>query len=116
MASGAKGGQAGKASISKCGRKRWAITLAVAVLGMGTVSARAVDFFDWLGELNNPVPAPYVVAPTLNNANAAGVIALLTARETARQPTAGKNRNEVGLCGGRPHELSTADFNAVFHQ
>src|SRR5258708_4320200 len=115
MASGAKGGQAGKASTSKIGRKRWAIALAAAVLGMGTVSARAVDFFDWLGEINNPVPAPYVAPLTLNNATAAGVAAALTAREAAGQSTAVKIRNEVNLGGVGPNDLSTANFNLIFN-
>jgi len=82
---------------------------------MGTVSARAVDFFDWLGETTNPVPAPYVTAPTLNNANAASVAAFLAAREAAGQPTAVKIRNEVNLGGAGPNDLSTANFNLIFN-
>src|SRR5437588_2579320 len=61
------------------GRKRWAVALAAALMSLGGSSARAADFFDWLGEIPNPNPAPYVTAPTLNDTTAPAVSAYFAA-------------------------------------
>ncbi len=89
------------------GAKRWAIALTVAAMGLGTVSARAADFFDWLGETTAPVSPPYVTAPTLNDADAAGVNAFLTAQAALGQPLAVKVRHGT--------VLSAATVNTIFN-
>src|SRR4051794_12828431 len=91
---GALTGQANRAANRKIGRKHWATALLAAALSLGTVgSASAADFFDWLGEVNNPAGAGYVTAPTLDDANAAGVKAFLNQQATLGKPLAVKIRD-----------------------
>jgi hypothetical protein len=90
MARGDQGGAAFKKS------NRWAIVLAAALAGVGTFSARAVDFFDWLGETATPNTTPYITAPTLNDSTALAVKAFLLA-EPAGTALAVKVRNGVTL-------------------
>jgi hypothetical protein len=100
MTRGDQGGAAFKKS------KRWALVLAAALAGVGTFSARAVDFFDWLGETNAPNTAPYVTAPTLNDSTAAAVKAFLVA-EPAGTALAVKVRAGT--------TLSAATINLIFN-
>lgn len=76
------------------GRKRWAVALIAAALSFGAVgTSRADDFFDWLGEVHNPNTAPYVTAPTLDDANAAGVNNFLNQQAALGKPLAVKIRD-----------------------
>ena len=78
------------------GRKRGALVLALAVLGLSTISARATDFFDW-GAVNTPVNPAYVQTPPLTDANASQVKAFLTSQIASGKTTAVQVRAGVTL-------------------
>ncbi len=84
------------------GRRRLALALSVAMLGLGTgktYAGTAVTgtFFDWLGETTAPVAPPYVTAPTLDDTSAAGVKAFLNGEAAAGRTLAVKVRFGVTL-------------------
>ena len=81
------------------GKTRWAAAIVAAALGLGTVSAQAIDFFDW-GAVNTPVNSAYVQTPPLSDANASDIAAFLASQQAAGKTTAVQVRAGVTLSAG----------------
>src|SRR5712691_7434787 len=101
-----------KAPKKTLGRKRWGVGLAALLLSLGATSARATDFFDWLGEIPNPSPPPYVTAPTLNDSTAAAVDAFLAAQQAGGKTLAVKIRS--GTILGAPSLAIYNKYNVTY--
>jgi hypothetical protein len=88
--------------------KRWAMALAAAVLGVGTITTTAhADFFDWMGDVSNPNTGSFVTAATLTNANVASVDAFLTTQASQGKVLAVKVPAGV--------TLSASTINTIFN-